>query len=97
MLAIVSALLRCLFSWLRPKLDDVGVEYANDVRMPDFGEEDRFPEHLLDLVQVHACSFEDFHGLAAQEPVFYSVHLRESPLAQEALHFVGFSQGYAFA
>src|ERR1035438_106464 len=77
-------------------LDDVCVEYANDVRVPDFGEEDRFSERALDLVQVHAHSFEDFHGLSAKEPVFYSVHLRESPLAQEALHLIGVSYGFAF-
>jgi hypothetical protein len=42
----------------------------------------------LNLVKIHADTFENFHGLPAKKAMLDAINLRERSFAQEAFHFV---------
>ena len=60
--------------------------------MADPREKDSFTEHLLDIRHTHTGALHDLERLAAQEAVFYSVHLRKRPFAKEPLDLIGLSK-----
>ena len=64
--------------------------------LADARQENRLAEHLVDLVQVHAYTFENLHCLAAQKAVLYAVDLGKSTLTQEALDLVGVAYDLSF-
>src|SRR5208283_4573608 len=68
---------------------DVGIENTDDVRMFDMCQQDCLTEHFLNLVEIHADPFENFHRLPAEKAVFDTINLRERAFAQKAFHFVG--------
>jgi hypothetical protein len=74
---------------------DVGVENTDDVWMFDMCQQDGLTEHFLNLVEIHADPFENFHGLPPKEAVFDAINLRKRPFTQEAFHFVGFADHLA--
>ena len=67
---------------------DICVGNADDVRMFEVCKQDCLAEHVLNLVEIHTDTFENFHGLPAKKAMLDAINLRERSFAQEAFHFV---------
>jgi hypothetical protein len=58
--------------------------------------QNRLTKHILNLVEIHADAFENFHGLPPKEAMLDPINFRERALAQEAFDFVGIANRLAF-
>ena len=57
--------------------------------MADFGEKQGLAEHAVQIGVSGAGSFENLHGLTAEEAVLHAIDLSERALAEETFHGVG--------
>jgi len=73
------------------RFKDVRVGDADDVRVFEVREQNRLAKHLLNLVEIHAHTLENLHGLPPKEAMPDAIDFGKRPLAQEAFHFVGVS------
>ena len=54
-------------------------------------QQDCLAKHFLNLVEIHADTFENFHRLTAKETMSDAINLRKRPFTQEAFDFEGFT------
>ena len=77
-------------------LNYIRIENADDIRVPDAREQDSLAQHVLNFIQAHAHTFENFHCLTPEKSVLHAVHLGKCSLPQETFDFVCFTNDFAF-
>lgn len=62
-------------------LDNVCIEHANDVRVPDARKKNCLSEHFMNLVQLHPAALENLHRLTTEKPVLDAINFCERSFA----------------